>query len=247
MKESISPLRGHALRLAILGTGAAIVWAALTLLVGTLSPAFADTEDAPPALVTSATATLLPAVSDTANLDLTLAAPLAPVIMPVLAPVAALAPPITSLAAPATTLLAPVLAPVTALLAPVATPLLTKQLLSTSVAVAVGAEALPALPRPEPAGHARLGDVADRPAAVAASAFASAPTHSPLAPTAPVPSHPAVLPGTSANSAGGSMPGSASDLPSGRSTDRATPGVLALIGVAVLPSTPTFDPGSTPD
>ncbi|WP_105035437.1 hypothetical protein [Cryobacterium aureum] len=114
MKESISQLHGHTLRLAIFGPGAAIVWAALTLLLGTLSPASADTEDAPPTLLTTAASTLLPAAIDPT---------------------------------PAT--------------------------------------------RPAPA--------------------------------------PVV------------------DVPRGRSADRTTAGVLALSGVAVLPSTPTFDPGSTPD
>lgn len=258
MNESVSLLRGHALRLALLGTGTAVVWAALTLLIGTLSPASADTEDAPPALLATsvlvpAASTLLPALPaaiEATDVDTTAVAtttiqaespvatlvaeatiPLVPIITPLISPlitpmtnpVIALVSPVTSFAAPATSLLDPVATSV---------PLL------AAMPAASATESIATLPR--------LGASLDRPAEAAASAVL-APLDSPVAPTPPAPASPAVLPGSSASAAGGHAPEAATDLPSGRSNSLATPGVLARVDIAVLPLTPTFDPGSTPD
>ncbi len=49
MDEIISVLRGHILRLALLRTGVALLCAAVTLLLGALSPGSGDTADAAPA------------------------------------------------------------------------------------------------------------------------------------------------------------------------------------------------------
>ena len=265
MNETISALRGHTLRLALLGTGAAILWATFTLLLGALSPASADTADAAPLVLTSTTSTLLPAEVDAVVgnvVALPVAGPVANIVAEVAAPVAHVAPPaVTALIAPGTAAVAPVIAlvepvlvPVTSVLPPIVAPLAptTARLVDAAALVDSAVQAPVAVPgtatgtSPSP-DSATPSDGAERPAVPAASTLVIAPVDSPIMPAPSAPATPALLPVTSVNAAGGNAAGAASNLPSGRSAERDTPGVLALFGDAALPSAPTFDPGSTPD